>query len=73
MDKILYFAYGSNMFSRRLKHSTRVPSAEVVGVGSIKGYRLTFDKRSNDGSGKCDAEATTNFNLRFNQQRVTVI
>lgn len=60
MDKILYFAYGSNMFSRRLRHSTRVPAAKVVGVGFIKGYRLTFDKRSNDESGKCDAEATAN-------------
>lgn len=56
MEKILYLAYGSNMLSRRLKHSTRVPSARVVGVGWIQGYSLTFDKCSDDGSGKCDAE-----------------
>lgn len=55
---MLYFAYGSNMLSRRLKHKSRVPSAEVVGVGFIEGHRLTFDKMSTDGSGKCDAEAT---------------
>jgi cation transport regulator ChaC len=64
MDKILYFAYGSNMLSRRFKHSTRVPSARLVGVGSIQGYRLTFDKRSTSGSGKCDAEATGNLDDR---------
>ena len=58
MGKILYFAYGSNMLSRRLQHSTRVPSAIAVAVGFITGHKLTFDKRSKDGSGKCDAEAT---------------
>ncbi len=60
MSKFFYFAYGSNMFSRRLKQPNRVPSAGMFGVGYIQGYRLTFDKRSNDESGKCDAEATTN-------------
>jgi len=55
-----YFAYGSNMFTRRLTTACRAPSAKPVGVGYVKGRRLTFDKVSQDGSGKCDAEATGN-------------
>ncbi len=53
---ILYFAYGSNMSSVRLL--SRVPSGKVRCTGFISGHRLTFDKQSSDGSGKCDAEAT---------------
>jgi hypothetical protein len=53
-----YFAYGSNMLTRRLTAKNRAPSAKVVGTGYIEGRRLTFDKLSQDGSGKCDAEAT---------------
>jgi gamma-glutamylcyclotransferase len=52
----LYFAYGSNMLTRRL--AARTPSATVVTTGYVEGYRLTFDKVSSDGSGKCDIEAT---------------
>lgn len=54
----LYFAYGSNMSSRRLQHATRAPSAVPVGSGSVSGYRLVFDKASIDGSGKADCERT---------------
>jgi gamma-glutamylcyclotransferase len=53
-----YFAYGSNMFTPRL--TGRTPSAVVLGSASICGYKLTFDKFSIDGSGKCDMEATGN-------------
>ncbi len=52
----LYFAYGSNMLSRRLR--ARTPSATATGVGYLSGRRLTFDKVSTDGSGKCDIEPT---------------
>ena len=51
-----YFAYGSNMLTRRLTAADRAPSAKPVGIGYVEG--LTFDKVSQDGSGKCDAEAT---------------
>ncbi|HEV8308569.1 MAG TPA: gamma-glutamylcyclotransferase family protein [Methylomirabilota bacterium] len=57
-EKFLYFAYGSNMLSRRLL--SRTPSAIAVGVGYTTGRRLTFDKVSSDGSGKCDIEPTAN-------------
>jgi cation transport regulator ChaC len=54
----LYFAYGSNMFARRL--AARTPSAVRITTALVDGRRLTFDKVSTDGSGKCDIEATGN-------------
>src|SRR5208282_3135763 len=57
-NRFLYFAYGSNMLTQRLR--ARAPSARVEGTGFLEGRRLTFDKVSKDQSGKCDAEATGN-------------
>ena len=54
----LYFAYGSNMFARRL--AARAPSAVRITTAYVDGRRLTFDKVSTDGSGKCDIEVTGN-------------
>jgi hypothetical protein len=55
---VRYFAYGSNMLTDRLRE--RVPSAKAVGIGALPGHALRWDKRSGwDGSGKCDAEATS--------------
>lgn len=54
----LYFAYGSNMLTRRLRAPNRAPSAVPVNGGYLARRRLTFDKVSQDGSGKCDAHAT---------------
>ena len=59
MTDIYYFAYGSNMLTRRLQN--RVSILGIEGAGSIEGYKLTFHKRSTvDGSGKCDVEITGN-------------
>lgn len=55
MENLLYFAYGSNMSTRRLRH--RVPSARPVGAGSLAGHRLAWHKKGADGSGKCDIPA----------------
>jgi cation transport regulator ChaC len=55
---ITYFAYGSNMLLRRLRVKNRAPSAIAVCTGYVEGRRLDFNKRSVDGSGKCDIEAT---------------
>ena len=63
-DKILYFAYGSNMLSRRLCAADRTPSAVAFETGFVRGRRLTFDKVGSDGSGKCDIEATGNLDDR---------
>jgi gamma-glutamylcyclotransferase len=49
---IYYFAYGSNLHPMRLME--RVPSAELIGVAKHPNHRLTFHKKSNDGSGKCN-------------------
>ncbi len=48
---MIYFAYGSNMLRERL--FARVGEAGQLGCAHLPGYRLTFSKRSNDGSGKC--------------------
>src|SRR5260370_38877209 len=56
--RVRYFAYGSNMLTARLRE--RVPSATAIGIGQLVGHALRWDKRSwRDGSGKCDAEATS--------------
>lgn len=50
---MLYFAYGSNMFTKRLQN--RAPSASKITNAALSGYSLYFHKRSNkDGSGKCN-------------------
>jgi gamma-glutamylcyclotransferase len=60
MKSLRYFAYGSNMLTRRISARDRAPSAAPLGVGYLEGRRLTFDKLGRDGSGKCDAELTGN-------------
>lgn len=52
-----YFAYGSNMLTRRLRE--RTPSACVVAVGALHGHELRWHKVSRDGSAKCDAVPTS--------------
>lgn len=56
-NTFLYFAYGSNMLTRRLTPG-RAPSAAAIGTAFAEGRRLTFDKVSTGGSGKCDIEET---------------
>ena len=58
MNTLLYFAYGSNMSSKRLQ--ARVPSAKPVCIGILDEHSLRFHKRSHDGSAKCDAFKTGN-------------
>ncbi|MCG7995459.1 MAG: gamma-glutamylcyclotransferase [Candidatus Thiodiazotropha taylori] len=57
-DPMLYFAYGSNMSSRRLRE--RVPSARFRSTATLEAHELRFHKRSRDGSAKCDALETHN-------------
>ena len=49
---ICYFAYGSNLHPMRLLE--RIPSANLISVVELKNYRLTFHKKSTDGSAKCN-------------------
>jgi len=53
---MLYFAYGSNMSSSRLKQ--RAPSAELQGRFALRQHDLRFHKIGKDGSAKCDAYFT---------------
>jgi gamma-glutamylcyclotransferase len=53
MSRLYYFAYGSNLHPVRL--TARVPSARLLGLKTVPGYRLCFHKRHHeDGSGKCN-------------------
>ena len=52
MPRFLYFAYGSNMSTERLRG--RTPSARPVGIGRLPHHRRCWHKRGRDGSGKCD-------------------
>jgi hypothetical protein len=53
---MLYFAYGSNMSTPRLRY--RVPGCRFTFVARLPNYKLCFHKRSKDGSAKCNAFRT---------------
>ncbi|MCX4191061.1 gamma-glutamylcyclotransferase family protein [Methylophaga sp. OBS1] len=56
-EQVLYFAYGSNMSSKRLQ--ARVPSASFYARARLRGHQLRFHKHSTvDNSAKCDAFKT---------------
>jgi hypothetical protein len=57
MTAILYFAYGSNMHSARLRY--RVGTCPIRSIAELRSHRLRFHKRSDDGSAKCNAFITT--------------
>ena len=50
MNTFIYFAYGSNMLTERLR--ARCPSTRARGIAVAAGYRLEFFKRGKDKSGK---------------------
>jgi hypothetical protein len=51
-----YFAYGSNLLKAKLCEC--VPSALVRAVGYLPGYTVRYNKRSKDGSAKCNLVRT---------------
>ena len=51
---MLYAAYGSNLHPLRLR--MRVASAQLVGTREVAGWVLGFNKRSLDGSAKCNIQ-----------------
>ena len=53
-----YFAYGSNLLTRRLTDPLRAPSAVALGVALAPGFVMRFHKIGTDGSGKCALIAT---------------
>jgi gamma-glutamylcyclotransferase (GGCT)/AIG2-like uncharacterized protein YtfP len=50
---MIYFAYGSNMFSYRLEK--RIGKVEIIGKGKLYQHKLQFNKKSVDGSLKANA------------------
>jgi len=57
---ITYFAYGSNMASRRFLQ--RLPKAKLIGQARLAQHRLNFHKNSAGMSGKCNIELTGRVN-----------
>lgn len=53
-DKVIYFAYGSNLLFARLY--ARTPSIKKLGTGKLSDHRMHFNKPGGDGSGKCGIE-----------------
>ena len=51
-----YFAYGSNMSTRRLRE--RTPSAKPFGIAQLLEHQLILHKIGRDGSAKCDIQET---------------
>ena len=51
-DALHYLAYGSNLHPYRLMQ--RVPNARFITSTRLDGHRVSFSKRSHDGSGKCN-------------------
>lgn len=65
-ETFLYFAYGSNMLTERLRE--RCSSAKNAGIAVVKGYHLSFSKKSVDDSGKTtlvDQKSETVFGVLF--------
>jgi len=56
VDRVYYFAYGSNLHPPRL--AARVPSSRFHGLARLRGHKLYFHKRGGDGSGKCNVHFT---------------
>lgn len=50
--RLLYFAYGSNLSSARLR--ARLEEVEVLGPAVLREHRLALDKRGHDGSAKAN-------------------
>jgi gamma-glutamylcyclotransferase (GGCT)/AIG2-like uncharacterized protein YtfP len=57
----LYFAYGSNMSSPRLRE--RVPRARAHAAARLRGMRLAINKRGKDGSGKANVVVDGRFEV----------
>lgn len=56
MTERLYFAYGSNLSTRRLL--ARISSARAIKIAQLPEHQLAFHMPSKDGSSKCDAHYT---------------
>ncbi|MEO1206655.1 MAG: gamma-glutamylcyclotransferase family protein [Pseudomonadota bacterium] len=62
----IYFAYGSNMMTTRLQ--ARCTTARPIGVATLDGYNVGFNKQSSDGSGKAgliEELGATTFGVAF--------
>lgn len=52
---MFYAAYGSNLHPVRL--SARILSARLLGTAAVSGWTMSFNKKGDDGSAKCNIRA----------------
>ncbi len=78
MNKLLYFAYGSNLHPQWLR--SRTPSAEILSAESSPYFSLHFNKHGLDNSGKCNIVRSDDVNdivrgvvYRFNADEKDVL
>lgn len=55
MEMMNYLAYGSNLYPPRLMG--RIAIVDTLGAFELNGWKLEFNKRGGDGSGKCNLAA----------------
>ena len=55
------FCYGSNMSSERI--TERCSSSRFISIAKVSGWKLLFNKRSKDGSGKANLVYTGDVSL----------
>ena len=55
---MLHFAYGSNLLLERIRLPERSPNAQPVAVARLDRWRLVFEKKGSDGSGKATLRLT---------------
>lgn len=58
---MLYLAYGSNLYTKRLKG--RVPSAVKIKEVELPNYQLCFHKKGGDKSAKCNIREVNNSSI----------
>ena len=54
MEQVTYIAYGSNMWTARLRQ--RIGDFQVLGVVKLGGWEIHYNKIGADGSGKCSLD-----------------
>ena len=70
LGSFLYFAYGSNLLSRRLIE--RTPSAQKVANGILHDHELRWHKAATDGSRKCDVHFANGTGARVHGVRYRI-
>ena len=58
-EKLIYFAYGSNLHPNRLE--SRIGTSHQLGILRLLNYRFKMDKLGTDGSAKCNISKNSSY------------